>query len=248
MNLAKSTCISLFILLVITVVNAHAVGVVVGPDGKAKSTKLKLPFAFYNQSFGAAAGFVYGVSGWPQPQSTLLSTTIGGTTGSAMSFLIGKDLQIPYGQRWFVDPVASVGYFKDSENYSDGNSDYVDDKRAGSNDSDEDNYIEGSGWDNYFRIKFKFLLPMGHGKDTIISKYKVAGGHLIEGAAGGESMNPFASGNTLVELRPFYRSQAVDDGDDIDKKVNTNGIEMGNYWNNRDWLANPKKENTCRVK
>ena len=58
MNLAKSTCISLFILLVITVVNAHAVCVVVGPDGKAKSTKLKLPFAFYNQSFGAAAGFV----------------------------------------------------------------------------------------------------------------------------------------------------------------------------------------------
>jgi hypothetical protein len=247
MSLTKRICISSFILLSIAVVNANAASVTVGPDGKPRSTKLNLPFAFYNESFGAAAGYVYGVSGWPQPQSTLLTTTVAGTTGSAMTFLVGKDLQVPFLQRWFVDPVVSVGYFKDNQSYGDGNPDYADDKRAGSNDSDEDNYVEGSGWDNYARIKFKFLLPMGHGKDTIIGTNKVSGGHLIEGASGGESMNPFASGITFLEFRPFYRSQAID-GDDVDGKVKTNGLDMGLYWDNRDWSVNPKKGNSWRVK
>jgi len=246
MNLAKSICISLLLLMVITVVNANAVGVVVGPDGEPRSSVLNLPFAFYNQSFGAAAGYVYGVSGWPQKQSTLLSTTIAGTTGSAMTFLIGKDLQVPFTRRWFVDPVVSVGYFKDSDTYGNGNPDYSD-ERAGSNDSDQDNYVEGSGWDNFARVKFKYLLPMGHAKHTIIGTYKVAGGHLIEGATGGYSMNPFVSGITFLEFRPFYRSQEVN-GDDVDAKIKTNGLDVGLYWDNRDFYANPKRGNSWRLK
>jgi hypothetical protein len=163
-----------------------------------------------------------------------------------MSFLIGKDLQIPFFQRWFVDPVMSVGYFNDNESYSNGDPKY-DNEQAGSNDSDEDNFVEGDGWDNYFRIKFKYLLPMGTGKDTIIGTYKVAGGHLIEGAAGGYSMNPFVSGNTFLELRPFYRSQALD-GRYVDAKTKTNGLDTSIYWDNRDWFANPKKGNSWRMK
>ena len=33
------------------------------------------------------------------------------------------------------------------------------DERAGSIDSDKDNFIDGDGWDNFFRLKFKYLLP-----------------------------------------------------------------------------------------
>ena len=252
MNLAKSICISLLILLVVTVMNAHAVGVTVGPDGKEKAGRLQLPFAFYNESFGAAVGYVYGQGGWPQKQSTVLSTTIAGSTGSAMSFFIGKDLQIPFWKRWFVDPVFSVGYFNDNESFGSGDPKYDDDnsvkdKRAGTNDSDEENFVEGDGFDNFFRIKFKYLLPMGTGKDTIIGTYKVSGGHLIEGAAGGYSMNPFVSGNTFLEFRPFFRSQEID-GKYVDSKVKTNGLDTSIYWDNRDWFANPKKGNSWRVK
>ncbi|MBW2514680.1 MAG: BamA/TamA family outer membrane protein [Deltaproteobacteria bacterium] len=246
MHFLKSCFISLFFLLVIMAVNAHAVGVVVGPDDEKKSTKLNLPFAFYNETFGAAAGYVYGISGWPQPQSTALSTTIAGSTGSVMTFFIGKDMQIPLWQRWFVDTVWSIGYFNDNNSFSDGNPDYEDDKRAGANDSDEDNYVEGDGFDNFLRIKFKYLLPIGTGKDTIINTYKVAGGHLIEGAAGGYSMNPFVSGNTFLEFRPFYRSQEID-GEDVDNKTKTNGLDTSLYWDNRDWQINPKRGNSWRV-
>ena len=133
----------------------------------------------------------------------------------------------------------SVGYFNESETYGNGNPDYLD-ERAGSNDSDKDNYVEGSGWDNFARIKFKYLLPMGHGKDTIIATHKVAGGHLIEGATGGDSMNPFVSGNIYLEFRPFYRSQEVN-GDDVDAKIKTNGLDTSIYWDNRDWLCQSQK-------
>ena len=247
MNSFKTLCISLLILLAVTVVDANAVGVTVGVDGEPKSAILQIPFVFYNESFGAAAGYAWGMGGWPQKQATVLSTTIGGTTGSFMSFFVGKDLQIPFWQRWFVDPVASVGYFDDAKAYGNGDPKYADDKRAGSNNSDEDNYVEGDGWDNFFRIKFKYLLPMGHGKDTIIGIQKVSGGHLIEGASGGESMNPFASGNTFLEFRPFYRSQQID-GKYVDTKQRTNGLDASLYWDNRDWFANPKKGNSWRIK
>ena len=63
------------------------------------------------------------------------------------------------------------GYFSDSENYVGGNSDFPN-ERAGSNDSDKDNNVEGDGWDNFFRLKFKYLLPMGAGRDEIISMTK----------------------------------------------------------------------------
>ena len=58
MNLLKSICISSFILLVITVMNANAAGVMVGPDGKPRTSTINIPFVFYNQSFGAAAGYL----------------------------------------------------------------------------------------------------------------------------------------------------------------------------------------------
>jgi hypothetical protein len=53
--------------------------------GNASYETLAIPFPFYNESFGLGAGYVYGRSGWPEPQSRLLGTVMGGTRGSACS-------------------------------------------------------------------------------------------------------------------------------------------------------------------
>jgi len=180
---------------------------------------LSLPYAFYNESFGFAVGYVYGVVGRPQQQATLLATAIAGSKGSAMGFLVGRDLQMPRVDRLFMDPIVSVGYFKDSEAFIDGNPDFPD-QRAGSNDSDADNYVKGNGWDNFFRLEFKYLLPIGNGRDQIIATYKIKDGLLESGATGGTSLNPFKSGKTYLETHPFYRSQQID-GDDVDETTKT---------------------------
>jgi len=64
-------------------VSAFGQGVRVGPDGEFSEQTLSLPYAFYNESFGFAAGYVYGVVGRPQKQATLLATVMAGSKGSA---------------------------------------------------------------------------------------------------------------------------------------------------------------------
>jgi hypothetical protein len=228
-----------FLFVLLTGVSSFGQGVRVGPDGEASKQTLSLPYAFYNENFGFAVGYVYGVVGQPQKQSTLLATVMAGSKGSAMGFLVGRDIQMPRVERLFFDPIVQVGYFKDAESYTDGNRDFPD-ERAGSNDSDEDNFVEGDGWDNFFRLTFKYLLPMGNGKDQIISTYKIDQGLLKSGATGGTSLNPFKSGKSYLELRPFYRSQQID-GNDVDETIKTNGLDFSVFIDNRDYYANPSK-------
>ena len=230
----------------LTSTTSLGVGVFVGPDRKAKPQKLSLPYPFYNESFGAAIGYVYGVTGHPQKQSALLATAMAGTQGSAMGFLIGRDLQMPRVKRMFFDPIVSVGYFDEIDYFVDGNPAFTN-ERSGSNDSSQDNYVEGSGWDNFFRLRFKYLLPMGHGKDQIIGTYVIDKGLLVSGGTGGDSLNPFKSGETFLELRPFYRSQQIK-SEPVDSEKRTNGFDFSVFWDNRDFFANPSKGNGLLLK
>jgi hypothetical protein len=58
------------ILFILPVQISFAQGVRVGPDGEFSQQTLKLPYAFYNENFGFAGGFVYGKVGSPQKQAT----------------------------------------------------------------------------------------------------------------------------------------------------------------------------------
>ena len=217
----------------------------VGPDGKFEEQTLSVPYAFYNEAFGFAVAYAHGKVGYPQKQSAILGTVMAGSKGSIMGFLIGRNLRLPWSDRLFLDPIAQIGYFKDADSYTDGNPDFPD-ERAGSNDSDKDNYIEGDGWDNFFRLRFKYLLPIGHGKDTIINTYVIDRGMLKSGAAGATSWNPLTSGRTYFELLPFYRSQEIN-GDDADIDVKTNGLEFSLFRDNRDFVPNPSRGGALRV-
>jgi hypothetical protein len=228
-----------FLLILLTGASAFGQSIRVGPDGEFSEQTLSLPYAFFNESFGFALGYVHGVVGRPQKQATLLATIMAGTKGSAMGFLVGRDLQMPRIDRLFLDPIISVGYFKDNEVFINGNPDFPD-ERAGSNDSDEDNFVKGDGWDNFFRLKFKYLLPIGDGRDEIIATHKIKEGLLKADPTGGTSFNPFKSGRSFLELRPFYRSQQID-GDDVDETIQTNGLDFSVFWDNRDFYANPTK-------
>ena len=233
------------VLFFFAVQTAFAQGVRVGPDGQFSPQTLSLPYAFYNEKFGFAAGYVYGKVGSPQKQATMLTTAIVGTNG-AMGFLVARDIQMPLIERLFLDPIVSVGYFKDNESYVQGNPDFPD-ERAGSNDSDEDNFVKGDGWDNFLRLKFKYLLPVGGGRDEIITTYTIKDGLLMSEPKGGTSLNPLKSGRSYLELRPFYRSQEID-GDDLDETIKTNGFDFSLFLDNRDFETNPSKGYSLRGK
>lgn len=169
-----------------------------------------------------------------------------GTKGSAMGFLIGRDLRLPWSERLFLDPVVSVGYFKENDLYIDGNLEYAD-SRAGGNDSDESDFITGDGWDNYLRLTFKYLLPIGRGCESVVDVCRIDRGMPMQTKAYPFSLNPLKSGKSYLELRPFYRSQSIA-GDRFEEEVRTNGVNLGLFWDNRDFVPNPSRGFSVRTK
>ncbi len=213
--------------------------VYVGPDKKSDPTTLSIPYGFYNENFGAAVGYVHARIRYPEKQSALISTVMAGSNGSALGFFMGKDLRLPFSERLFIDPIGQVGYFKDANSYTDGNPQFAN-ERAGTNDSNEDNYVEGDGWDNFFRIRFKYLLPIGHSADQVFNIVEVENGLIKSDKTGPTSWNPFVSGDTYLQLTPFYRAQEIS-GDDLDTDNKTNGLTYALFRDNRDFSASPSR-------
>jgi hypothetical protein len=212
-----------------------------------ESNVLKIPYGFYNDSFGAAVGYVYGVTGYPQPYSTILGTVIAGSNNALACYLLTREIRLPYTERLFFDTDLAVSTFGTIQSYTGGNPDFTG-EQAGSNDSDRDNYVEGSGDDNLVRANIKYLLPIGSGEDILkIRPTELERGLPVEGSPGGESWNPLESGRTYVEFRPYWREQTIDsDYGALEQK--TNGMAFSLYRDNTDFLRNPSKGSAIRVK
>ncbi len=71
---------------------------------------------------------------------------------------------MPYTERLFFDTDLAVTTYGTIQSYISGNPDFPN-ERAGSNNSDVDNYVEGDGSDNLLRVNFKYLLPLGGGRE-----------------------------------------------------------------------------------
>jgi surface antigen Omp85-like protein len=225
---------------------AYGQGVTVQKDGTFKPQELALPYAFYNQNFGAAAGFVYGASGWPQKQATLLGTAIAGTDNALALLGIVRDVQAPFTNRLFLDADAVLSWYGTIYSYTNGNPAYRG-QQAGSNNSRDNDYIRGPGNDYIGRVKFRYLLPIGNGEDEVISTYVLDQGLLVKGAQGGSSWNPFTSGKTYLEVRPYWREQEVRSYfDRLDQK--TNGADFSIVRDNTDFPKNPSTGSFVRAR
>jgi hypothetical protein len=244
---ARAVLAALLSLMFVLAIGPGARGqsIYVDPRQPVADPVLSLPYAFYNENFGYAAGWVHAIGGMPEPQSTLLATGIVGSAGSGMATLLGRDIRVPGTDRFFVDPMVSVGYFNTIESYIDGDPKFPS-ERAGSNQSDEDNFVDGTGWDNQARLRFKYVLPIGFGHDEIITTQKIDRGLPMDSRAADLSWNPLESGKSYVEVRPFYRWQEID-SDEVKSDLKTNGLELSYFWDNRDFVPNPSVGNSLRL-
>jgi hypothetical protein len=199
-----------------------------------------VPYGFYSGSFGVGLGLGAGYTGRFQEQSTLLGTVAWGSRDAYIIAGGATHVQGHFSRRLFYNPIFSFARYSDDRIFINGNP-YFPDEIAGSNDSSGDNYIVKSQWDNWAEFKTHYVLPIGQGRDTIISRYKLNRGILAEGASGGDVWNPLVSGRTHITFAPRWREMTLDYEGDEDLEFSTFNLRLGIEYDNRDYPMNPSR-------
>ena len=197
-----------------------------------------VPYGFYSETTELAFGASWIASGYGQPQQKLLLNGFAGTNGSLAFFAYGQDTRVPFFERLYVDTRMILGDYKDVNSYRPGNPDFsaVD---AGSNGSDIDDYVESDGTDYYLRYNFRYLLPIGHGKQ-VIHTYQTEAGMLLPESAPGGVVESLESGRVFLE-NEFFRAQNFDDPSGNEFESTTSGVNWAIIYDNRDFYMNPSR-------
>jgi len=134
----------------------------------------------------------------------MVATATVTSNNSWMDFLYSGDYQLPFADRLFFDTTLYRTNFTHNPQYVNGNPDYSD-QAAGSNDSSINNRVFSHTQGQEYRFRFRYLLPIGHAKNSPIHTFRVRKGEVLEGyQAGGDSWNPLSSGRTIVQLEPYF--------------------------------------------
>ena len=206
-----------------------------------------VPFAFYSDSLGLSVGASIGNRGYIQPQASAFATVVGSVSGSVYGFLAYRDLEVPGTERLFINGQLNIGSFSQIDIYADGNPDYPG-ERAGSNNSDPDDYLQGDGTDVKFWNLFGCVLPIGAGAADPKSRLTLRDGLVVKGARDTSEWNPLHNGYTLVGIKPFYRSQDADTDEVGDLKVVTSGAEFILHYENTDFHENPSRGSSQQLR
>ena len=200
---------------------------------------LALPYAFHTESLSWAIGAGIGGSGYFQDQLDLVATGFGTTNGSWAGFAAFNDYRSIFSKRLFIDGKGMVGNYTSQRIYADVTFQSPDD-RSGSNSSDAEDLLDGKGWDNWFDVNFKYVLPLGAARENPVSTFWLDRGIVARGATGGESWNPRTSGRTFLEAMFFFRWRSLED-EEQDLQGDTNGLEVTLTYDNTDFNDNPSR-------
>ena len=214
-------------------------GEVIKPQRKL----LLIPFPFYNESIGAGLGVGMIAQGYLQPRAVTVGAALVGS-GSYLLFLKELNYQLPWWKRVILEPDVYFGKYSDIKSYTGSDNPGFVGQRAGSDDSDQDNYIESDATDQWVNLVTKFVLPIGQGKDNVLPDVVLDRGMFVSGDTGGDVWNPFESGRTYLEVIPFERRQSLTDNNSHTK---TAGIDIGLRYDNTDFRGNPTKGSMQRV-
>jgi hypothetical protein len=168
-----------------------------------------------------------------------MATGFGTTNSSWAGFAAFNDFKLPFSVRTFIDGKGMVGHYTDQRIYADLVFDSPD-MRAGSNSSDADDFATGKGWDNWFDVNFKYVLPTGAAREKAVSTFWLDRGILERGATGGERWNPLRSGQTFLDVRAFFRWRSLED-ETQEVQGDTNGLEVTLTYDNTDFEVNPSR-------
>jgi hypothetical protein len=199
--------------------------------------KLILPYAFSTESMGFTMGVGGGTKGYGQEQVILGATAFYSADEAVGLFLGMWDYRPSFAKRFFLGAQGMVGHYPTQRAYTRLAFD-PDSIRPGSNDSDEEQFAEDSGYDNWTDFKLEFVLPIGSARIDAMQQFTLKGGLLQSAPVGGEVWNPLQNGVTTLLLRQYNRYRSFEfPGGDIDATVHP--VQAGISYFNTDFPSNP---------
>ena len=203
------------------------------------------PFMFYTSAYRLGGGVVFSGTGLLQPQTDSFGLLLGSVNGSYGVQGGLHDLQVPKFDRLFFD--IELAFFQENQftAYLAGNP-HFSHQIPGSNDSSNRDFFQTKNDDGWGHMTFKYLLPIGGGRDVVINRYRLDEGMLADGAVGGIGWNPFATGRTFLEITPRWEYQALESAP-ADLHSDTNGLEFGVIYDNSDFPLNPSRGNVAQL-
>lgn len=216
-------------------------------QGEVGKNRLLVPYAFYNDSTEAAMGLAWAQVGYVQPQMSFVVNGFYSANGSNQLYMQMANAQIPFLPRLFVNAWMFTADWGEIDSYQNGNPNFPN-EIAGNNDSDEDNFVQAEGTDDFYRLELEYLLPIGDGRGDPIHTFQVSNGLIVNGSeAGAREWNPLTSGRTKIEFHPFYRHQELEDEFDNEYELETLGLTLGVVYDNTDWSRNPSRGSRTRL-
>ncbi|MCB0343850.1 MAG: BamA/TamA family outer membrane protein [Bdellovibrionales bacterium] len=213
-------------------------------DEKAERSLL-IPYAFSSESLEVAFGLAGGTGGYLQEQMTTFAALLYSSNESGGVYLFLNQYQLPFAERLFLSANFSLAHYTQYRTYVDGNPDYPD-SRAGSNESNKDDFIEQNGYDRWASLITEYVFPLGDSEDKPIDEYILKRGLLVEGASGSGPFNPLKSGKTTAKLEWFWRSPGYD-FDEFNDFYYTNGLKFQTTYDNTDFYTNPSTGSRVRA-
>lgn len=207
-----------------------------------------IPYLFATESLGTAVGAAAFSAGNFQPQASLFGTAF--VTSNESALIAGALSNVRIGDsRFFVDSFLLASHFTDQRFYEDYDRNPAE-ARAGSNDSDKDDFVRGVSNELTFDFTLKYRLPIGSIADDPIAVFRLDQGMLESGPQGGDVWNPLVSGQTTLAAKFFYTYRDLDEftiGDADDRTIDellqakTSGLELWLEYDNTDFPRNPSR-------
>ncbi|WP_096087046.1 BamA/TamA family outer membrane protein [Agaribacterium haliotis] len=195
------------------------------------------PGLYYSDYLDLAIGAGAYISGFRQPQESFFVSAYTSKSGSRGLWFYSYQSQLL--ERLFLDSSLHWGWRHDVKVFRDGNPNFSDEV-AGSNDSSNKNYVESTGEDAYFNLKFYYVLPWGDGESSGIHEFHTYKGQLVkETAAGGSFFNPKRSGRFFIGTELFAHRQRFDDQYNSSYNKHSSGVRISAQYDNRNWSAQP---------
>ncbi len=152
--------------------------------GEIGKNRVLVPYAFYNKSLDTAVGLAWAATGYVQPQISFVVNGFYSANDSSNLFVQVANVQVPFLPRLFTNAWMFNADWGETDSYQNGNPNFPN-EIAGSNDSHEDNFIRAEGKDNYYRLEFEYLLPIGDGRGDPIHTFRMRNGILVDGYEAG---------------------------------------------------------------